>query len=178
MNRISLTIVLSFFSSIVSAQLAVAPRVSPVAISIAAYKTTYLKIVYGQPSKKGREIFGKLVPYGEVWRTGANEATEITITRDVIVNGKTLKAGTYALFTIPGKDRWTIIFNNDIGSWGAYNYNMKADELRVEVPAETLTDAAYESFTILIVPKNEKADISLVWDKTKVTLPIQFNEPK
>src|SRR5882757_6280278 len=75
------------------------PRLSPLALVTARYKDTYLKIVYSQPQKKGREVFGKLVPYGQVWRTGANEATEITVTRDIIINALPLKAGTYSLFT-------------------------------------------------------------------------------
>ncbi len=158
-------------------QEAVAPRPSPVAVAAARYKDSYLKIVYCQPHKRGRLVFGDLVPYGQVWRTGANEATELTTTRDISIQGTTLKAGTYAVFTIPEKDSWTIIFNGDLGQWGAYNYNPKADILRLKAPVQLQT-APFEAFTIAIVPKNEKADITFTWDNVLVTLPVQFTEPK
>lgn len=160
------------------AQLAVTPRPSPLAIVKARYKDTYVKITYSQPHKQGREIFGKLVPYGQVWRTGANEATEMTVTRDVLINGTALKAGTYSLFTIPGPEKWTIIINGEPGLWGAYNYNAKMDVFRFDVASQRLTDVVYEPFTISIDQKNDKAEIQLLWDTTKVTFPLQFIEPK
>src|SRR5690242_11166359 len=91
--------VLSSYSLV--AQDAPPTRPSPTAIASARYKDTYVKITYCQPRKRGREVFGKLVPFGDVWRTGANEATEITLTRDLMVNGTLLLAGTYSMFTIP-----------------------------------------------------------------------------
>ncbi len=141
------------------------------------YKDTYTKITYSQPHKHGRAIFGALVPYGQVWRTGANEATELTITKDIKINGLDLKAGTYSLFTIPGKESWTIILNSDLGQWGAYNYNSKLDVLRFDVPVVPVTEFVYEAFTILIDPKNSKADLVLAWDRTKVIIPLQFQDP-
>lgn len=161
----------------VFAQLEVKPRPSPLAIASCRYKDTYLKITYSQPHKRGREIFGNLIPYGQVWRTGANEATEIVTTKDIEINGILLKAGLYSLFSIPEKERWTIIFNNDLGLWGAYNYNSKADALRLEVPTE-IPDDVYETFTISIDQKNDKADLLLLWDKTQVRLSLKFIEPK
>jgi hypothetical protein len=152
-------------------------RSSPLSITTSRYKDTYVKIVYSQPSKKGREVFGKLVPYGEVWRTGANEATEITITTNVLLDNKEIKAGTYSLFTIPNKESWTIILNADLGLWGSYNYNPKRDVARFEVPV-TNKDNVTETFTIGIDPRNEKADIFFMWDKIKVALPVQYFEPK
>jgi hypothetical protein len=160
------------------AQVAIKPRPSPLAIASARYKDTYLKITYSQPHKRERAVFGELVPYGQVWRTGANEATEITVTKDIILNNTLLKAGTYAIFTIPEKDYWTIIINSDLGMWGAYNYNPKTDVLRFNVPVQILQGAVYEPFTIEIVQKNEKAEILLMWDSAQVRIPIQFNEPK
>ena len=80
-------------------------RSSPLAITTMRFKDAYVKIVYSQPQKRNREIFGELVPYGQVWRTGANEATEITLTKDMMVNDKILKAGTYSIFTIPHADK-------------------------------------------------------------------------
>lgn len=159
------------------AQEALKGRPSPVGIAAARYKDAYLKITYGQPHKNGREIFGKVVPFGEVWRTGANEATEITFTRDVIINSQIIKAGTYSLFTIPNRERWTIILNSDLGLWGSYNYVNKLDVVRFDVPVQTLTDVVYEPFTISISQKGERAEVSLLWDKTKVLFSIQFLEP-
>lgn len=152
-------------------------RVSPLSVVTSRYKDTYLKIVYSQPHKNDRELFGALVPYGKIWRTGANEATEITVTRDIKVNGNELKAGTYSLFTIPDEGKWTIIFNLDQGLWGAYNYNPSRDVLRFEVPVAE-TDRTYEAFTISIDSKNEVADVSLMWGNTKVSFPIRYLEPK
>lgn len=168
--------VLSSYSLV--AQDAPPTRPSPTAIVSARYKDTYVKITYCQPRKRGREVFGKLVPFGEVWRTGANEATEITLTRDMFVNGTMLLAGTYSIFTIPSADKWTIIINKDVGLWGAYNYNIKQDVLRFEVPAVQLTNEVVEAFTIQIDQRNSVADLLLLWDKTKVIVPIQFIEPK
>jgi hypothetical protein len=160
------------------AQEALQPKPSPLALASARYKDTYLKITYSQPHKRGREIFGKLVPYGRVWRTGANEATELTSTKDILINGSPLKAGTYSLFTIPDKAKWTIILNSDLGLWGSYNYNPKMDALRFEAPAQSVTDPVYEPFTIRIDQTRDQAEVGLMWDQVKVVFPIQFLEPK
>ncbi len=153
------------------------PRPSPLAIVSSRYKDTYIKISYSQPHKHGRLIFGSLVPFGQVWRTGANEATEITLTKDIKINGQDLKAGTYSLFTIPGKEAWTILINADLGLWGAYNYNSKMDVLKFDVPVTPVTDFVYEAFTILIDPRNSKADLVLAWDRTKIIVSLQFQDP-
>lgn len=145
---------------------------------MARYKDSYLRVIYSSPQKRGREIFGSLVPYGKVWRTGANEATEIVLTRDIKINSNDLKAGTYSVFSIPEKDHWTIIFNSDLGLMGSYNYNPRMDVLRFDVPVTKLTDVVFEAFTFAIDQKNDKADLVLSWDKTRVVIPIQFLEPK
>jgi len=173
---IVLLLCLPIFSS---AQGALKPRTSPLSIATARYKNTYLKITYSQPQKNGREIFGKLVPYDQVWRSGANEATEITITNDIVINATTLKAGTYSLFTIPGKEKWTIIFNSDLGLWGSYNYNSKMDVMRFDVPVKSIPDnVVYEPFTIRIDQKTDTADLFLLWDNIQISFAIKFNEPK
>ena len=154
------------------------PRVSPLAFATARYKDAYLKITYSQPDKNNKEVFGSAVPYGEVWKTGDHEATEITVTRDVVLNGIILKAGTYSIFTIPNKETWTIIINSDLGLWGSYNYNQKNDLFRFDVPVQSTDGTIYERFTIEADQRNDKAQISLLWDKTKVSFPVQFNEPK
>jgi hypothetical protein len=153
-------------------------RISPLDVASYKYKDAYVKVMYSRPSKKNREIFGKLVPYGLVWRTGANEATEITLTRDVSVLGKPITAGTYSLFTIPQENSWTIILNKDVGQWGAYNYTSKQDFGRWDVPIKRLPGKSIEVFTIKFENKNNVADMTICWDDICVTLPIQFNEPK
>jgi hypothetical protein len=158
----------------VSAQEAITPRPSPLALITMRYKDTYVKITYSQPHKKGREIFGKVVPYGQVWRTGANEATEITLTKNILINGTLLKAGTYSIFTIPEKEKWTIIINSDVGLWGAYNYNPKMDVMRFDVPTQRLSAVVYEPFTMIFDQRNDVADLLIMWDRTRVTIPIRF----
>jgi hypothetical protein len=161
----------------VSAQESNLSRPSPTALATVKYKDTYAKITYCQPRKRGRIIFGGLVPYGEVWRTGANEATEITLTKDVFVKGTLLAAGTYSVFTIPGQESWTIIFNKEVGLWGSYNYNEKLDILRIDVPTQA-TSAINEVFSIQFDQKNNMVELLLIWDKTKISIPLQFIEPK
>jgi len=178
-RKLLLFILLISFATFVFAQEAVPPRPSPLAIAACKYKDSYLKITYSQPHKRGREVFGKLVPYGQVWRLGANEATELTITREVFLNTQLLPAGTYTLFAIPDKEKWTIIVSKDVGLWGAYNYNQANDMMRIEVPSRTLPgDLVYEPFTINIDQKNNKADIVITWDKTTLSLGVDFIEPK
>ncbi len=171
-------IVFLFLSSHIVCAQDVPLRPSPTALTYARYKDSYAKVTYCQPRKRGREIFGKLVPYGEVWRTGANEATEITLTRDVFVNDTLLAAGTYSIFTIPGVTSWTIIFNKDLGLWGSYNYNPKMDFMRLRIPVQDTGSETYESFTIQFDQRNSVADLLLLWDKTKISIPFQFIEPK
>jgi hypothetical protein len=130
-----------------------------------------IRVIYSRPVKNGREIFGKLTPFGKVWRTGANEATEIKFYRDVEFAGKTVKAGTYSLFTIPGEKDWTIILNGDLDYWGAYSYNEKKDVVRVTASASQLPTAV-ENFTIQFDKKTDKQGVmKLAWDKTVVEVP-------
>lgn len=127
-----------------------------------------VKIVYCQPSARGRKIMGGLVPYGEVWRTGANEATTIEFDKPVKVEGKELAAGKYSLFTIPGENEWTIIFNKEVTQWGAYKYKDSEDVLRVKVkPAKT--DSFVETFTI----DTNKDKVNLKWENTAVAFAVK-----
>ncbi|CAM3337517.1 DUF2911 domain-containing protein [Rhodothermus bifroesti] len=144
---------------------------SPLALAATWIDDTYVKIVYGSPRKRGREIFGALVPYGEVWRTGANEATEITTTGDLNFGEHRLPAGTYSLFTIPYPDRWTIIVNRALGQWGAYEYNADLDLFRFDVPVRQ-TDKLYEGFTITFEQEGDSTFLYLRWDRTEVRIPI------
>ena len=97
---------------------------------------TDFEIVYSRPGAKDRKIFGELVPFNEMWRTGANKATAISISDDVKVAGSNLKAGTYAIFTIPGESQWEIVFNKNTEQWGTYDHKAEEDVLRVKVPSE------------------------------------------
>lgn len=149
-------------------------RTSPLDVASLRYKDTYVKITYSQPQKKGRQVFGGVVPFGKVWSIGANEATEITTTRDITVNGILLKAGTYSLFALPSADKWTIIINSELGLWGSYNYNSRLDVFRFDVPVQSVEGDVYESLTMRFNAGNEMADLLIAWDKTKVTIPIKF----
>ncbi|MEJ1242380.1 DUF2911 domain-containing protein [Chryseolinea sp. T2] len=149
------------------------PRPSTFAQASIRFKETYVKVTYSQPNKGGREIFGNVVPYGKVWRTGANEATEITTTKNITLNGFLLKAGTYSIFTIPGPDSWTILINSELGLWGAYNHNPRLDILKFHVPAAKSSNV-HERFTIEFAQRNESADLSLMWDDVKVIVPVKF----
>lgn len=138
---------------------------------------TYLKITYGQPYKKERAIFGGLVPYGKIWRTGANEATEFTTTKDIKVGKKTLKAGTYTLFTIPEEDKWTIIFNSVLGQWGAYKYDEVKENNVLDIKASVeVSKDMYEAFTILFEEERKGVNMLLLWDQTKIVIPITFSK--
>ena len=112
------------------------PRTSPNAAVSQTIGTTEVRLTYGRPQVNDRTIFGGLVSYDEVWRTGANEATTFSVSSDVTIEGEPLSAGTYSLYTIPGPDTWTIIFNNVANQWGT-NYDQSEDALRVEVDADT-----------------------------------------
>lgn len=137
-------------------------------------KGTNVSISYNQPSKKGREIFAAsgLVPFGKVWRTGANQATTITLAKDAKIKGTAVKAGTYTLFTIPGDKEWTIILNSQTGQWGT-QYDQSKDVARITVPAKTGNDVV-ETFTISIAPHGSMEHITLQWDKTSVEIPVTF----
>jgi Protein of unknown function (DUF2911) len=134
----------------------------------------YIRITYSRPAKKDREVFGKLVPYNEVWRVGANENTEIKFFENVSIGGKKLKAGTYSLFIIPTETEWNIIFNSDLDEWGAYRYNAAHDVLRVKAPVKSLTDPL-ENLSIQFTKGTDKEAIMQIgWDKTLVELPIKL----
>lgn len=126
-----------------------------------------ISINYGSPSVKGRKIYGELVPIDSVWRAGANEATVFKTSRDILVQGKKLPAGTYGLFAIPGKSTWTIVFNKVAKQWGAYKYKKADDALRVTV--KPIAAKATER----LVYKINKKGFSLTWDKLTVPVAVK-----
>jgi hypothetical protein len=136
---------------------------------------TDITISYSRPSVKDRVIFGDLVPFGKIWRTGANSATKVEFSDSVTIEGKSIKAGTYALFTIPGKDEWTIIFNSNINQSGTGDYKESEDVLRVNVKPEKLSEKV-ESFRIDVNNiKSASANIELAWENTIVKCKVEVD---
>ncbi len=150
------------------------PQPSPTATFTQNIGLTEVKIVYSRPGVKDRKIFGDLVPYGEMWRTGANMSTKISFSDDVKINGKDAPAGTYALYTIPGKSEWTIIIHKNItyGGTGGDSYTTEEDLMRFTVKPTTLQDKV-ETFTIGISNNDmDKSNIDLAWENTKVSFEV------
>lgn len=151
------------------------PRLSPNAAVSQTIGVSEVSISYSRPSVRDREIFGGLVPYDEVWRTGANEATAFTLSADATIEGEPLEAGTYALFTIPGRDTWTIIINENTGQWGAFNHDESQDVLRIEVtPEEAPTHFEMMTFVFEEVTDSTGAAV-LYWDDTRVPFTLSFD---
>ncbi len=136
---------------------------------------TKISIAYHRPNVKGRKIWGGLVPYGEVWRTGANNATVFEITNDVTVNGQKLAKGKYSLHTIPGETEWTIIFNKNAEQWGSFRYEMKDDVLRVTAKPATAEFHETMSLEIENVVKNV-AEVHIRWDKIAVPFTVDVGD--
>lgn len=146
------------------------PRLSPNATVSQTIGTTDITITYGRPAVKDREIFGGLVPYGEVWRTGANESTALVVSNDVTIEGNKLAAGTYSLYTIPSKDKWTIIINSKL-SWGT-QYDKSKDVFRFEVEPRKADYIERMMFYFTDLTQ-ESATIVLHWDETEVPFTIE-----
>jgi hypothetical protein len=173
------------------------PRPSQKASVMQTIGVTDLTITYSRPGVKGRKIWGDapagvganstatlddarerakdapIVPYGHVWRTGANEATTFAVTDDVMIQGQKLAAGTYSLHTIPGKDEWTIIFNSDAGQWGSFSYDEKKDALRVKAKPQMAADN--QEWLIYSIPEvtPNSAKIAIRWEKVVVPFTVE-----
>ena len=131
------------------------------------------RVLYSRPQKNGRNVFGELIEYGQVWRLGANEATEIELYKDVKINNDRLKKGRYTMYAIPFQDKWTLIFNKETDIWGAFQYDEKKDVLRTDVKLEKQQDPI-EAFTLLFDKTDSGANLIMAWDNVKATLPITF----
>ena len=128
-----------------------------------------ISVRYGRPYKKGRAIFGALIPYGKVYRCGADSATTVTFDKNVLFGGKPVKAGTYTLFVIPDEQNWTIILNGQLGQWGAFDYDKYKDKdvLQADVPVKKL-NTVVEQLTISLPP----SAMVITWDDVEVTVPV------
>lgn len=147
-------------------------RVSPKASVMQVVGFTEVKIDYSRPGVKGRTIWGKLVPYDKVWRAGANEATTVSFSSDVKIDGKKLPAGKYSFFTIPNKNEWALIFNKVSEQWGAFEYNEAEDAVRVTVKPQS--DGVQEWLTYSFTKVDDKsAIVNLEWGKLKVPFKIE-----
>ena len=135
---------------------------------------THFTIKYHAPAVRGRTIWGGLVPYGDVWVTGAHSATSLEIDKEVTINGTSIPAGKYAFFTIPGKGKWTIIINKNWDQHLADDYDAKKDVVRVEVVPETLSSVQERLKYSIIDKSNSEASIDVAWEKVKVSLPVKL----
>lgn len=160
-----------------SAQFSV-PVASPRQTVVQQFSMSKVTIDYGRPGVKGRKIFGELVPFGKVWRAGANSSTKITLEQSASFGGKYIAAGTYALFIIPTEKDWKVILNNDSKQWGSTAYDEKLNVIDVTVSVQKLADKQ-EYFSINLEPTDDRnANLVMSWDNTKVQIPIKEGKPE
>ena len=136
----------------------------------------FARVTYSRPARKEREVFGKMLPYGKVWRVGANEATEIKFFTDATIQGKKVKAGVYSLYAIPNETEWTLILNTDLDQWGAYSYKPELDVLRVTAPVKK-PEETVENLTIQFRKAGDAVNESIMtiaWENTQVDIPVAF----
>jgi len=151
------------------------PKLSPQSTVSQTVGTTTVSVEYHRPQVRGRKIWGELVPYGQVWRTGANEATTIKFSDPVKVNGQPVPAGTYALFSIPGPEQWTLILNKRARQFGAYEYQPKDDLLRFVVKAKAVKEFS-EWLTYEVYPASRSsAYVDLYWEKLRVSFLVEVD---
>lgn len=169
---ITAVIMTAFLSNTYSQQKEDKVRISPKASISQTVGFTDVTISYSRPGVKGRKIWGGLVPYDKVWRAGANEATKITFSTDVTIEGKKLAKGSYGFFAIPGKNEWTLIFNKVADQWGAFEYNEAEDALRINVKPEKGNFTEWLRYEITKT-SDSTAVVSLLWDKLKVPFKLE-----
>jgi Protein of unknown function (DUF2911) len=151
------------------------PAASPKQKVMQEFGAGSVEVTYCRPSMKGRKIFGSLEKYGEVWRTGANEATNIKFSEQVMIGDQKVDSGTYALFTIPNEKEWTIIINKGANGWGAYDYKKDEDVIRFNVKPN-MVKSPIELFTIEFVNiKKDALDMRIAWENTEILVPIKMD---
>jgi len=156
---------------VVAAQQDKSKRPSPPAQAKVDLSGATITIDYSSPRAKGRKIYGELVPFGQVWRTGANEATTFATTADLNVGGTTVPAGNYTLFTIPNKDKWTLILSKKTGEWGTEYPGASNDLARIDMKASTLPSAV-ENFTISLEKSGAGANLNIDWETARASVQI------
>ena len=129
------------------------------------------RVIYSRPQKGSRTVFGELVNYNEIWRLGANEATEIELYRDVKIGDRKLSKGKYTIYALVNPTEWTVIFNKETDTWGAFKYDAKKDVLRVSAPVQKMSEPS-DAFTIFFDKAAGGANMIFAWDDVKVTLPL------
>ncbi|MBA3899594.1 MAG: DUF2911 domain-containing protein [Bacteroidetes bacterium] len=173
MRKLVLAITLIAGSFAAKAQLDL-PQPSPKATVKQTVGLTDVTIEYSSPAVKGRAIWGELVPYSELWRTGANAPTKVTFSKDVNINGKAIPAGTYTLLTIPEKENWTIMFNKDAELRSTSGYSQEKDIVSMRIKPQVISNR--ERFTVLVSDfTNEGGNISLEWEKLRIDIPFTVN---
>lgn len=173
MRNLSIALLSVFFCGNLLAQIQT-PAASPTATVSQKVGLCKVTVEYSRPSVKGRKIFGDVVPFDKVWRTGANKITTIAFDKDVIINGETVKAGSYGWYSIPGKTTWTIALNSDDKQWGAYAYDQKKDVLRIPVRVEKNPMTEQLSISIQSLSPTT-AHVILAWEKTAVRFRLEHN---
>ncbi|MDY7394060.1 DUF2911 domain-containing protein [Aureibaculum sp. 2210JD6-5] len=129
-----------------------------------------VKVIYGRPQKAEPVVFGNQVPFNKIWRTGANEATEVKFYKDVVFGGVVVPEGTYVLYTIPGEQEWEVILSSNVDVLGAFEYNPAFDVARISVPVSKAEEL--ESFSIAFKTKNDFTQMVLGWDTTRIKIPL------
>lgn len=157
------------------------PRLSPKDTAELALNDLKLEVQYNRPSKKAREIFGALVPFDKVWRTGANEATTFETNKDLMIDGMLLKKGKYTLWTVPNADTWKVMFNSKQYAWGVDEemqpmWDPNFDAMEFEVRSQDL-DQIVEKFTIAFDNRLGALKLSMAWDKTLIEIPLTVYKP-
>jgi hypothetical protein len=175
-------IILAFFLCIVTIQLSQAQEIkkmdeSPLDLAVfrpdGQESQPVARIIYSRPQRKGRVIFGELVPYGEIWRTGANQSTELNLYRDIIFEDKKLEAGNYTMYVIPGEEEWIIIINSKLFTWGTYDYDESKDVMMVTVPVVKVATER-EDFGIAFDGENGNGKLLLSWENIEVYVDFKY----
>jgi hypothetical protein len=171
MKRVLISLIALVVPIVAEAQVQL-PQASPKASLTQTVGLTEVRIDYNRPAVRGRQIWGALVPYGQVWRTGANEATRFQVSDDVTINGAKLPKGTYSLHTIPGETEWTIIFNSVADQWGSYSYDAANDVLRVKTTPRKAPHMHESMIFAIPAVTDSSADVHLAWENVVVPFTI------
>lgn len=172
MKKILLVLNATFLLLAANAQSLTTPQPSPTQTIKQNFGVGSIELSYSRPAKKGRKVMGELVPFGKVWRTGANGATTINFSEDVTIGGKELKAGKYGLLTIPGEKKWTVIISKDVTVNQPSNYKEENDAVRVEAEVMT-TPVSVENFTINFADiTGSSCNVEMMWENTYIHFPV------